>query len=188
VLAHGIHLQTEERQLIRQMGASIAHCANSNYSLDSGIMDVRQFLNEGLKIGLGTDVAGGYSASMLNAIREAIIASKSLAFSKWTEDGSASAAEYKPLSYEEAFYLATLGGAQAVGMSDRIGNFLVGKSFDALLIDATPDVQLRPFDVFEADFASDVFQKFIFLGDDRNIAEIYVSGKKLDKDALAVDA
>lgn len=163
----------------------MAHCANSNFSLDSGIMDVRLFLNEGLKLGLGTDVAGGYSASILNAMREALIASKSLAFQQpaaaATDVGGASSSavssqSYVPLTHEEAFYLATLGGAHAVGLGARVGNFEVGKEFDAQLIDPCPKTgELPPFDVFDADSAADVFMKWLFIGDDRNIADIYVA-------------
>jgi guanine deaminase len=66
-----------------------------------------------------------------------------------------------------------------VGLSDRIGNFAVGKDFDALLID--PQSAQSPFDTFAADSARDVFHKFLFCGDDRNMTAIYVAGKCVKK-------
>lgn len=61
----------DDRRLIREAGAGIAHCPNSNFALFSGTFDVRRALSDGLNVGLGTDVAGGSSPSMLDAIRQA---------------------------------------------------------------------------------------------------------------------
>ncbi|XP_043920322.1 guanine deaminase isoform X2 [Protopterus annectens] len=167
VMAHGCHLSNEELQLFKCRGAAISHCPNSNISLISGVLDVRNVLNHGVKIGLGTDAAAGYSHSMLDAIRRAIDTSKYISM----HDSS-----YKTLSYKEVFRLATLGGSEALGLQNTIGNFEVEKEFDALLISPVSD---GPFDVFDSDSNEDVVQKFINLGDDRNIKEVYVAGKKV---------
>ena len=66
LLGHGIHLDASERAMIRAAGATIVHCPSSNAFLQSGIMPLRRWLNDGLSIGLGTDVAGGPSLSMWN--------------------------------------------------------------------------------------------------------------------------
>ena len=97
--------------------------------------------------------------------RQAIIASKTVHFGK---------AHFAPLSAAEAFYLATAGGADALGMREETGTFTAGLWFDALLVD--PLVPGSPFDVFEADATEDVVSKFFFLGDDRNIVRIWVGG------------
>jgi len=89
--------------------------------------------------------------------------------------------EHIPLNYKEAFYLATLGGSQVLGAENKIGNFLVGKEFDALVIN--PFSKDSPFDVFDENMAQQ-FEKFIFLGDDRNIQQIYVKGKLVNPDVL----
>lgn len=70
-------------------------------------------------------------------------------------------------------------GSEAVGLQDRVGNFMPGKEFDALIID--PTVLGSRFDVSATDSAHDVFHKFLFCGDDRNIADIYVGGQRLTR-------
>ncbi|XP_017941540.2 guanine deaminase isoform X2 [Manacus vitellinus] len=168
VMAHACYLSEEELKLFSLRGAAISHCPNSNFSLRSGVLNVRKVLEHNVKLGLGTDVAGGYSASMLDAIRKAIMASNSLQINKVNETG---------LTLEEAFQLATLGGSQALGLDDVIGNFEVGKEFDALLINTKASDS--PFDLFSADNFEDILQKFLYLGDDRNISEVYVAGKQV---------
>jgi guanine deaminase len=75
----------------------------------------------------------------------------------------------------EAFHLATLGGAEALGMEKIFGNFLPGKKLDCLVVDvAEPS---GPIDVFEGDTLSNQFEKFLYLGDDRNIKVVMVDGK-----------
>ncbi|NXN16232.1 GUAD deaminase, partial [Indicator maculatus] len=140
VMAHACYLSEEELKLFSLRGAAISHCPNSNFSLRSGVLNVQKVLKHNVKLGLGTDVAGGYSASMLDAIRKTMMASNSLQINKVNETG---------LTLEEAFRLATLGGSQALGLDDMIGNFEVGKEFDALLINTKASDS--PFDLFSAD-------------------------------------
>ena len=132
-------------------------------------MPLRKLVGRGLKIGLGTDVSGGYSPSMLNAMRSAITVSSS-----YYMDTDRNA---KPLHHSEAFYLATQGGADLLGIGDTIGSFAVGKQFDALVID--PNARDSPFDTFAWDTPDSVFEKFCYLGDDRNIVQIYVQGRRI---------
>ncbi|XP_061208186.1 guanine deaminase isoform X2 [Neopsephotus bourkii] len=168
VMAHACYLSEEELKLFSLRGAAISHCPNSNFSLRSGVLNVQKVLKNNVKLGLGTDVAGGYSASMLDAIRKTMMASNSLQINKVNETG---------LTLEEAFQLATLGGSQALGLDDVIGNFEVGKEFDALLINTKASDS--PFDLFSADNFEDTLQKFLYLGDDRNISEVYVAGRQV---------
>ncbi|NXW49450.1 GUAD deaminase, partial [Nyctiprogne leucopyga] len=146
--------------------------------LRSGVLNVQKVLKHKVKLGLGTDVAGGYSASMLDAIRKTMMASNSLQIYKVNETG---------LTLEEAFQLATLGGSQALGLDDVIGNFEVGKEFDALLINTKASDS--PFDLFSADNFEVIrtglmIQKITGndmgkVRDDRNISEVYVAGKQV---------
>ncbi|XP_027470770.1 guanine deaminase isoform X2 [Zalophus californianus] len=172
VMAHGCYLSTEELQVFKERGAAISHCPNSNLSLSSGFLNVLEVLKHEVKIGLGTDVAGGYSASMLDAIRRAVMVSNILLINKINE---------KSLTLKEVFRLATLGGSQALGLDKEIGNFEVGKEFDALLIN--PKASDSPIDLFSGDLVGEtseaVIQKFLYLGDDRNIEEVYVGGKQV---------
>ncbi|XP_017272615.1 guanine deaminase [Kryptolebias marmoratus] len=168
VMAHGCHLSDEELALFRETGASLSHCPNSNFSLCSGVLNVRNVLNHKVKCGLGTDVAGGYSSSMLDAVRKTVDASKVLTIQN---------PKHNTLSFEEVFRLATLGGSQALSLDDQIGNFEVGKDFDALRVNvAAPD---GPIDLIQSDGPKVLLEKFLNLGDDRNIVEVFVAGRKV---------
>ncbi|XP_028270923.1 guanine deaminase [Parambassis ranga] len=168
VMAHGCHLTDEELDLFRETGASLSHCPNSNFSLCSGVLNVRNVLKHKVKLGLGTDVAGGYSASMLDAVRRTLDASKVLTIQD---------PEHNTLTFEEVFRLATLGGSQALSLDDITGNFEVGKDFDALRVNvAAPD---GPIDLIQYEGPKTHLEKFLNLGDDRNIMEVFVAGRKV---------
>ncbi|XP_003383532.1 PREDICTED: guanine deaminase-like [Amphimedon queenslandica] len=177
-MAHCIHLKEEELKLMEERKVGIAHCPNSNFCLKSGLMDARDRLGRDLKIGLGTDVSGGFSSSMLDAIRHALQASRALHI-KFEKEGK----EYEQLTLDEALYMATIGGAKVLNLQDKIGNFEVGKEFDALLIDTAAHVsdskKLPVFDVFPSDTFEDILSKFVYLGDDRNIIKVFVAGQEI---------
>ncbi|KAK9522588.1 hypothetical protein VZT92_019040 [Zoarces viviparus] len=168
VMAHGCYLSDEELVLFRKTGASLSHCPNSNISLCSGMLDVRNVLKHKVKLGLGTDVAGGYSASMLDAVRRTLDTSKVLTIQN---------PEYDTLNFEEVFRLATLGGSQALSLDGQTGNFEVGKDFDALRVNvAAPG---GPIDLVQCKEPKILLEKFLNLGDDRNIVEVFVAGRKV---------
>lgn len=168
VMAHGVWLKDEEVALLKESGTGVAHCPNSNLSLRSGLCDVRRLLSAGLKVGLGTDCSGGYSPSILNSLRQAVLMSKTI--STMTEG-------YESITLQEAFRLATLGGAKVICMEDRIGNFEVGKEFDALLVDVA--TMGTPLDIFPEDTTEEKIEKFLYNGDDRNILQVYVAGRNV---------
>lgn len=85
--------------------------------------------------------------------------------------------DYQRITYKEAFRMATLGGAKVLNMEDRIGNFEIDKEFDALLIDVSAPGSA--IDIFSKDTVEDKVQKFIYTGDDRNIARVYVAGHRI---------
>ena len=141
VLAHGVHLTPPERVLIKARGSSVSHCPVSNSALSSGLCRVRTLLDDEIEVGLGTDVSGGYSPSVLAACREAGVTGRVLAGVGWEcEDTEEGAGKKMPtqherdrskLSPEECLYLATRGGARCLGLGDKIGAFEVGMEFDA---------------------------------------------------------
>lgn len=124
IMAHCVYSSDAEISLMKKRNVFIAHCPQSNTNLSSGIAPARRYLDEGLHIGLGTDIAGGHSLSMLRAVADAIQVSKL----RWrlVDD------TLKPLSLEEAFYMATMGGGAFFG---KVGSFLEGYEFDALILD-----------------------------------------------------
>lgn len=146
ILAHAIHLSASERSLIRQRQAKISHCPASNSALGSGICPVRTLLDEGLTVGLGTDMSGGYSPSILEAARQACLASRLLGHTvghaQKTHQHTHENGDRRPdplgrekLSVAESLYLATRGGAAVVGMEEDIGGFDCGMIWDAQLIE-----------------------------------------------------
>lgn len=196
VMAHGVHLEDNELDLLAKYGTSIAHCPTSNTKLRSGLCDVRRLLGAGIKVGLGTDVAGGHNVSMLLAIQDALNVSltlnvikkqKILGTGQIPNTNDDNNRNYDPLEYKHALYLATLGGAKALSLDDVCGNFAVGKDFDALLI----DISLDPLDSFDIPATvtqrsgtahsqfDQMIQKFVYVGDDRNICKVFVAGKQV---------
>lgn len=99
--AHCIYSE-DEMDLLKEHGVYVAHCPESNLNLSSGIAPVRKFLEEGIAVGLGSDVAGGSSLSMAKALTLAVQVSKM--YWRLIDEKS------KPLTFAEAFYLATAGG------------------------------------------------------------------------------
>ena len=164
IMAHCVHMKDEELDLMKEKNAGISHCANSNFNLKSGMADVRKMLNKDIKVGLGTDVAGGYSPSILEALR----ASRTCSVARDMESS---------LVVAELFYLATVGGARVMELEKTIGNFEVGKEFDAILVNTA--VENSPVDVFDHDTVETKFEKYLFVGDDRNNEKIFVQGKEV---------
>jgi guanine deaminase len=178
ILAHAVHLTPEEIDLVRTRNAKISHCPSSNTALTSGRMRVRNLMADGVDVGLGTDVSGGFSASILEVARQAIWVSRHVAMPPAGETESS-------LTVEEVLYLATRGGAKVVGMREKLGGFEVGKEWDAQLITLNPvdvDADVHgeeegPVDIFGWEEYDDVVHKWVFGGDDRNVAAVWVKGK-----------
>ncbi|KAI2641520.1 guanine deaminase [Hypomontagnella submonticulosa] len=171
ILAHCCHMNEYEMRKLKELDCGVAHCPISNMTVGGGFMaaPVRDFLRRGIKVGLGTDSGGGFSSSMLDAMRQALIASNAREVMSQGKD--------KGLDISEVFYLATLGGARVCGLDEKTGNFEVGKEFDALVVDAdAPGVMTM---LEDEDSASTIFNKFIMTGDDRNIKEVYVCGRSV---------
>lgn len=168
IMAHSIYIDDGEIEMLKDCGVGIAHCPVSNFALQSGIMDSRKLLDKNVKLGLGTDVSGGYSASILEVARQALTASISLKFQNRPES-------YKPLTYKEVFYLATMGGAKVLCLDHLVGSFEFDKDFDALLI----STEKFPVDPYPTDNIEKLFQRFMYNGDDRNILQVWVCGKRI---------
>ena len=124
VMAHCVHSDRRERMRMKENGVFIAHCPESNMNLSSGIAPVRSFLEEGIPTGLGSDVAGGSTEDIFQAMAHAIRASKL----RWRLMDESLA----PLTAAEAFYLGTKGGG---AFFKKAGSLEPGYDFDAVVID-----------------------------------------------------
>ncbi|PVH97891.1 Metallo-dependent hydrolase [Periconia macrospinosa] len=173
VLAHCTIMTDYEKERIAALQCGVAHCPIANMTVGGGFMvaPVRDFLRRGIKVGLGTDSGGGWASQMLAVIRQAMIASNAREV--------LSAGQDKALSLEETFYLATLGGARVLSLEEHVGNFQVGKEFDALRIATTTGIHSAMAPTEESDSLKTMFEKFIMTGDDRNIAHVYVKGRQV---------
>ncbi|KZS91146.1 guanine deaminase [Sistotremastrum niveocremeum HHB9708] len=192
ILAHAVHLEPREIELIKTRNAGISHCPTSNLNLSSGSVKVGEMLDKGIKVGLGTDCSGGFAASILTVVQHASIMSKVVSFEargkvNSTASKSDSTFADKPLPVATLLYLATVGGARVCNLQDTVGSFEVGKSFDALRISLNPRTKNPGISAYEdpsgfkgADsekLLRERLEKFLFCGDDRNIAEVWVAGR-----------
>lgn len=163
VMAHCVWSTEEEVELMRQNGVFVAHCPASNMNLTSGIAPIRKYMDLGLHIGLGSDVAGGQSVSVFRAITDAIQVSKM--YFRLVDEA------YKPLLFSEAFYLATKGGGAFFG---KVGSFEQDYEFDAVVMDDS--ILPHPQDLTLAER----MERAVYLGlDEKNITAKYVVGKRI---------
>jgi len=161
VFAHCIHLNDDDHARMTQSGAAVAFCPTSNTFLGSGLFNLEHARAKNIRIGLATDVGGGTSFSMLQTLSDAYKVQQ-LAGSR--------------LSPYRGFYLATLGGAEALYLEDRLGNFLPGKEADFIVLDyaATPLIQRRLQATTTID--ENLFA-LMMLGDDRVVSATYIMGE-----------
>jgi guanine deaminase len=175
ILAHGNFVGDDDIALIRARGSGIAHCPLSNVYFSDAVFPLRKILQQDVHVGLGTDIAGGASPSILDNARHAVIASRSL------ESGVDPAQERdkrrRPDSRIDAitaFWLATAGGGIALDLP--VGVFKEGFQFDAILVDARArDSNLR---LDTDDTPEEVLQKIIYQAGRANIREVWVANRR----------
>ena len=149
--------------MMREKGVYVAHCPQSNINLSSGIAPIRRYLEEGIPVGLGSDIAGGANLSMFRHIADAIGVSKLY----WRLVDQ----EKKPLTMEEVFYLATKGGGSFFG---KAGSFEKGYELDALVMDDHDIRTTRDLNTKER------LERYIYLaGEGGRIIGKYVAGVKI---------
>jgi guanine deaminase len=162
IYAHCIHLDAKDRQRMAEAGAAMSFCATSNLFLGSGLFDLESARAHGVRVGLGTDVGGGTSFSLLRTLDESYKVCQ-LAGNQ--------------LSPLRAFYLATLGGAAALRLDGAIGSFETGKEADFVVLDpaATPLMARR---IGRAETIEEKLFAFMVLGDDRAVHATHVLGRQ----------
>ncbi|KAI0723963.1 Metallo-dependent hydrolase [Cerioporus squamosus] len=200
VLAHAVHLEEAEVELIKARHAGVSHCPTSNFNLRSGCARIGMLLDRGIKVGLGTDVSGGFSPSILTAVQHASMASKVVAMRASSPPPHTRFTD-RQLPVPTLLYLATLGGAEVCDLQSRIGSLAPGKAFDALVVSIRSDAGNPA--VWGADLDEELgvrgsggepgdeggrgktdveeleglLERFLFCGDDRNVRRVYVQGK-----------
>lgn len=161
VFAHCIWLDDDDRRRMAATGSAMSFCPTSNLFLGSGLFDLDLAHAFGVRVGLGTDVGGGTSFSMLQTLNEAY---KVLQLAG------------QSLSAERAFYLATLGGARSLYLDAHIGSFAPGKEADFVVLDphATPLLARR---CSRTATLTETLFVLMLLGDDRCVDTTYVLGQ-----------
>ena len=163
VMAHCVWSSDEEIALMKERGVYIAHCPASNMNVSSGIAPIRRYLDEGLRVGLGSDIAGGQTESLFTAMVEAMQLSRLY----WRHIDPTK----KPLSFPEALYMATKGGGAFFG---KAGSFERDYEFDAIVIDDS--VLPHPQSLTVAQRA----ERAVWLGADKTgLIAKYVRGTKI---------
>lgn len=161
LMAHCVYSCDKELELMKKNNVFAIHCPNSNLNLGSGIMPVRKFLDNDINIALGSDISGGHDLSIFKVMVNAIQCSKLL----WVNSNK----QVDFLTLSEAFYMATKGGGSFFG---KVGSFEKNYDFDALVLD---DSNLNP----ESYSLIERLERFIYIGDDRNIIHRYVRGEEI---------
>ncbi|MDW7996956.1 MAG: guanine deaminase [Bacteroidota bacterium] len=169
IFAHCIYLSPSERARLHSAGCAIAHCPRSNAFLRSGIMPLRQYLQEGLRVGLGTDIGAGYSLSVLEEARYACEMAKLRAFLTPEEVPT----EVTP---EEALWLATLGGAQALGLEHQIGTLDPGKEADFIVLDTSAWV---PAATLQGLAPEALVSRLLYTAPPSSLKAVFVRGRRL---------
>jgi guanine deaminase len=160
VFAHGVHLCDAQCQRLAATGSAVAFCPTSNLFLGSGSFDLNKLEQHGVRVGLGTDVGAGTSFSQLQSLNDAYKIMQ---------------LQGKKLNPFKSLYLATLGGANALYLDDKLGNFLPGKDADFVVLDynATPLISYR---MQQATTLAEKLFALTMLGDDRAIKETFAAG------------
>ncbi len=163
VYGHVIHLESRERDRLREVDAALIHCPTSNTFIGSGLFDMDGLMRDGHRVGLATDTGGGSSFSMLRTMAAAY------------EIGQLRGS---PLHAAQLLWLGTVGSARSLRMDDCVGNIAPGMEADLIVFDlaSTPAIAQREAcaeDLWEAIFPT------IMMGDDRAIAEVWIAGRRV---------
>jgi guanine deaminase len=182
ILAHAVHLSERELGRLVETDTRVAHCPASNLFLASGVMPLARFLAAGLRVGLGSDVAGGPDPSIFSVMRVGAYAQN--ARRALLGEGA------PPLGPLDWLRLGSLAGAQALGLDDRIGSLEAGKEADIIAIDAgltAPtrhlDLGAPPHDPIDVD-PSDIASRLIFRPHPEMVRGAWVRGRRLEGPGL----
>ena len=165
IMAHCVWTHGSELELMKRNGVMVAHCPTSNFNIASGMAPIRTFLDEGVKIGLGSDISGGHDLNMFRMLVYAIQVSKM----QYQQDHSKAF-----LTLPEVFWIATKSAGSFFG---KVGSFEPGYEFDALVID---DSVLYP-DEYSLLHR---LERFIYVGDDRQILHRFCRGQEVKEPKL----
>ena len=165
IFAHVIFPTKTEERILKQYDGISVHCPDATSNIIAGIMPAAKMKEKGLKIALGSDVGGGHFLGIYRQIARAAQISKMKEFYE---------PDNKKIELANAFYMATVNGGS---IFDRVGKLERGYRFNALVVDDMLDKEYHT-------SLADALERFCYIGDERNIAERYIDGKKIDPDEV----
>lgn len=170
VMAHGTQLTDPDLGILRQRGTTIAHCPLSNIYFGNGVLPVKKLLARGNRVGLGTDISGGYSASLYHNIRQAVKSSQMLTDGVDSSQPSTErGVKNSRITMANAFYLATVGGAGALKL--KSGQIRPGFQADFQIVNGHQSLMKLS--------SADVFQRLMYQTEQQDIQSVYVAGEKV---------
>ncbi|MBA9028527.1 guanine deaminase [Peribacillus huizhouensis] len=177
IMAHCNFLNDDDADLFAETGTAVSHCPISNAYFANSVIPIAHLHSKGVEIGLGSDISGGFSPSLFDNARQAVMSSRML------EDGVNTALSANErgvpnsrITINEAFYLATVGGGESLSLP--IGRLTENYAWDVQIIDTTIESAKLP--IFHAnENLHDVFQKIMYLARPENIREVWVQGEKV---------
>ena len=157
IAVHAVHLNEEEITLLARHGASVVHCPSSNLKLASGLAPIARVAKAGVNVALGTDgAASNNRLDMFQEMRSAALLAKAVA-------GDAQA-----MPADAALRAATLGGAHALGLGERIGSIRAGKEADLTAV-ALRGPELAP--------CYDVISHLVYAAGREHVTHVWVAGE-----------
>jgi guanine deaminase len=174
VLAHNVHPSDAELAVLGAAGATVAHCPTSNATLGSGLFPLARHLEHDVRVALGSDVGAGSGFSLLKEGLQAYFAQQLL--------GDAG----HPLTAAHLLHLATVAGAEALGLAEELGTFSVGQRFDAQWLRPTDDTVLAAC-LDHAGDPDDALARLFSLGTPADVRAVWVDGDLIDPFADAVE-
>ncbi|MBY9077436.1 guanine deaminase [Paenibacillus sp. HN-1] len=175
VMAHCNFLDDADADLFARTGTAIGHCPLSNAYFANAVLPLARWMDKGVEIGLGTDISAGYTPSLYDNARQAVISSRML------EDGVDTAlpadrrgVPESRITIDEAFYLATAGGGEALSLP--IGRLAEGCAWDVQIIDMAAGGAKLP-GLGGRDSKRDLFQRIMYLCRPEHIREVWVQGE-----------
>ena len=169
IAVHMVHLNQDEIKCLKQSYATVVHCPKSNLKLASGIADIKTLNDNGINLSLGTD--GAASNNNLDLLAEAQYAC--LLAKGQSLDATA-------ITAGMALRMATINGAKALGLENKIGSLEIGKQADIVAFN-TDDINCQP--------CFNPFSQIIYSCNKSQISDVWIAGKQLLKDGelLTID-
>jgi cytosine/adenosine deaminase-related metal-dependent hydrolase len=170
-VAHAVYLSDRELARLAETGTRIAHCPSSNLFLSSGAMPLARYLEAGMVIGLGSDVAGGPDVSIFGEMRAG----------SYTQSGRRTMLgdTYEPLKPLDWLRMGSLDGARALGLEDRIGSIEPGKEADMICVDAAAT---SPIDGQDTNEPAELASRLVYRTRPRMVRAAWVRGRRLPAD------